>query len=157
MVFPFRPLSIFSRNKSPATQTTYWLREHTSKRHLPIVLIQGIGVGLYAYVDFLIALSRNGDVDTDQSDEEIGIMVVEIMPISARICPGALTTTEMRDDIRKLLDAHGWDEVVLIGHSYVNNVDKRMYNRNQMLTLRLAGTDQQLQPISCATLHCRSV
>jgi len=71
-------------------------------------MIPGIGVGLYTYVDFLVALARG---DGGPSTSEIGIIVAELMPISARICPAALTAAEMRDEIRNILDAHGWTKL----------------------------------------------
>lgn len=78
------------------------------------MFIHGIGIGLFPYVKFLIDLSKI---------EGVGIIVLELMPISSRICPAALSADRMREDIRKVVQAHGWDEgFVLVGHSYVLSV-----------------------------------
>ncbi|KAK3304693.1 uncharacterized protein B0T15DRAFT_568446 [Chaetomium strumarium] len=100
IVFPFRPLSLFTRHRSPAKTLTYWHRPHTSKTRLPVLFIHGIGIGLYPYVNFLVELNaENGDDGLD--DGQRGIFAVEIMPVSFRITK-----------------AHGWDKVVLVSHSY---------------------------------------
>ncbi len=69
---------------------------------------------MYTYVEFLVDLNMDkGDTDNG----EIGVIAVEILPISSRICPPALSAAEMKREIRKILDANGWTEVVLVGHS----------------------------------------
>jgi hypothetical protein len=50
----------------------------------------------------------------------VGIIAVEIMPISCRIGPTAMSAAQTRDEIKTILKAHEWDEVVIVGHSYVN-------------------------------------
>lgn len=117
--FPCRPYTLLSQNQSISTKLSYWYRPHTAKRRSPIVVIHGIGIGLYAYVDFLIDIN-SGDGDTEDGD--VGIIAVEIMPISSRICPPALSTAETRAEIKDILAAHGWNEFVLVGHSFVNGI-----------------------------------
>jgi hypothetical protein len=92
-IFPFRPLSLLSPYRSPAKTLTYWHRPHTSKTRLPILFIHGIGIGLYPYVNFLAEL--NVDSKTDRSDGELGIIAVEIMPVSLRITGEALRKEKM--------------------------------------------------------------
>lgn len=71
---------------------------------------------MYSNIDLLFYINAvKGDVD----DGDVGIIAVEIMPISCRICPTALSAGETRDEIKKILDAYEWDDFVLIGHSYV--------------------------------------
>ena len=79
-----------------------------------MLFIHGIGIGCYAQIDLLLYINS---VEGHTDDGEIGIIAVEVMPISSRICPTALSAGETRDEIRKILDAYGWDEFVLVGHS----------------------------------------
>ncbi|RFU26628.1 hypothetical protein B7463_g9705, partial [Scytalidium lignicola] len=115
-IFPFRPLGLISPYRSPAETLTYWHRPHTSKTKLPILFIHGIGIGLYPYVNFLAEL--NVDEQTDGSDGQLGIIAVEIMPISFRITSEALQKDQMCQEIHRILKAHNWEEFVLVSHSY---------------------------------------
>ena len=112
--FPCQPHSLVTRYRSPSTKLSYWYRPHTSKRRSPVLFIHGIGIGCYAQIDLLLYINS---VEGHTDDGEIGIIAVEVMPISSRICPTALSAGETRDEIRKILDAYGWDEFVLVGHS----------------------------------------
>jgi hypothetical protein len=114
-IFPFRPLSLLSSYRSPAKSLTYWHRLHTSKTRLPILFIHGIGIGLYPYVDFLAGL--NAASEMEGLDGELGIIAVEIMPISFRITGRALSNNEMCQEIQHILDAHKWERFVLVSHS----------------------------------------
>jgi len=114
-VFPFRPLTLLSPYRTPTKNLTYWHRPHTSKSRLPILFIHGIGIGLYPYVNFLSEL--NSDDELGASDGELGIIAVEIMPVSFRITNSALQKDEMCEEIRTILKKHGWDEFVLVSHS----------------------------------------
>ncbi|ORY10734.1 hypothetical protein BCR34DRAFT_566311 [Clohesyomyces aquaticus] len=111
-VFPFRPLTFLARHRSPAETLTYWHRPHTSKTGLPILFIHGIGIGLYPYVNFLAELNPGG------SDSDVGVIALEIMPVSFRITGKALQKEEMCKEIDRILKAHGWDRFVLVSHSY---------------------------------------
>jgi pimeloyl-ACP methyl ester carboxylesterase len=73
---------------------------------------------MYAQVDLLLYINS---VKNDTDDGNLGIIAVEVMPISSRIGPTALSAGETRDEIKKILDAYGWDEFVLVGHSYVRH------------------------------------
>lgn len=113
---PLRPHVLFSTS-SPSPKVSYWYREHTSKNTLPVLFIHGIGVGLHTYTDFLVELNstiRN----RDDEDGNIGIIAVEILPISARLCSPTLAGNEMRDEIQRIVNRCGWDDFVLVGHSY---------------------------------------
>ena len=114
-VFPFRPLTLLSSRQSPARTLTYWHRPHTSKTRLPILFIHGMGIGLYPYVNFLAEL--NVASEKDESDGELGIIALEIMPVSFRITNEALQKSEMCQEIHDILQAHGWDKVMLVSHS----------------------------------------
>ncbi|KAI9776636.1 MAG: hypothetical protein M1839_009442 [Geoglossum umbratile] len=115
-VFPFRPLHLLSPYRSPSAGLTYWHRPHKSKTRLPILFIHGIGIGLYPYVNFLAEL--NAKEDSAGADGELGVIAVEIMPVSSRITTQALGKTEMCREILDILKAHGWNKFVLVSHSY---------------------------------------
>lgn len=113
-VFPWRVFSLFTTHTSPASHTSYWYRPHTSKTRLPVLFIHGIGVGLYPYIPFLAQLR---DLD-DSGDGEVGIIAVEIAPITSKITNDILPNKEMVAEIDAIVRAHGWDKFVLVSHSY---------------------------------------
>ncbi|KAL7354287.1 hypothetical protein ACKS0A_05373 [Histoplasma ohiense] len=113
-IFPPRPQALIGANKSHAKRLTYWYRPHTSCNKLPILFLHGIGIGLYPYVNFLAELNQQ-DVD---GDGEVGIIAVEILHISFRIAGGALTKDEFCMQLWTVLQSHGFDEFVLVSHSY---------------------------------------
>ncbi|KAI9821181.1 MAG: hypothetical protein M1827_003915 [Pycnora praestabilis] len=115
-LFPPRPFHSLSRHHSPAKHLTYWHRPHTSNTKLPILFIHGIGIGLYPYVNFLIELNQG--VDIDEKDADVGIIAIEIMPVSFRITHGALEKDKMCEEIQQILQKHGWGRFVLVSHSY---------------------------------------
>jgi hypothetical protein len=116
-VFPFRPLTILTAYRSPARHLTYWHRRHTSKKRLPVLFIHGIGVGLYPYTGFLRDLNR--ELETGATDDgEVGIIALEIMPISSRITHPALAKEVMIHEIMEIMSYHGWSRFVLVSHSY---------------------------------------
>lgn len=51
-------------------------------------------------------------------DDEVGIIAIEILPISFRITHPAISREDMCTEIAKILEHHGWDKVVLVAHSY---------------------------------------
>lgn len=110
---PLRPLTLFAHGRSPVKHLSYWFRPHTSKKRLPVVFLHGIGIGLYSYVSFLAALRENGDDD----DGDVGIIAIEILPISFRITHAALPREEMCRQLQIILNKHGIDRFVLVSHS----------------------------------------
>lgn len=115
-IFPPRPASLFTRQISSAPDLSYWYRPHTSRTRLPILFIHGIGIGLYPYTRFLAEINKH-DPQAAQ-DGEVGIIAVEIMPISFRIAGSILGRDEMCRQINVILERHGIDKVVLASHSY---------------------------------------
>ena len=115
-VFPFRPLSLLSPHTTPAKTVTYWHRPHTSKARLPVLFIHGIGIGLYPYVNFLAEM--NHATKANAMDDDVGIIAIEIMPISFRITHAALGKEEMCMEIMKIIKKHNWEKFVLVTHSY---------------------------------------
>ena len=115
-VFPFRVITLFSPKATSSDTVTYWLRPHTSKTRLPVLFIHGIGIGLHPYVSFLAAI--NGSVPQDPSDGQVGVLAIELMPISARITSELPNQATLVYDILAILDQHGWSNFVLASHSF---------------------------------------
>jgi pimeloyl-ACP methyl ester carboxylesterase len=115
-VFPPRPASLFTRQISSAPDLSYWYRPHTSKTRLPILFVHGIGIGLYPYVSFLDEINKFDPQAGD--DGQVGILAVELMPISFRITGPILNSHHITRQINMILERHGLDKVVLVSHSY---------------------------------------
>jgi pimeloyl-ACP methyl ester carboxylesterase len=64
-----------------------------------------------------LAEINNHDV-LGPEDGEIGIIALEIMPISFRLTSPILDKDGICRQIAAILDAHGWDKCVLASHSY---------------------------------------
>ncbi|KAI9768078.1 MAG: hypothetical protein M1840_005112 [Geoglossum simile] len=115
LVFPFRPLTLFTTRHSPVRSLSYWHRPHTSRTKLPVLFIHGIGIGLWPYVNFLAALGGGAD---DEDDGDIGVIALEILPVSFRIAGAALSREDMCRQIQTILLRHGFEKFVLVAHSY---------------------------------------
>ena len=103
-------------HKTPAKTLSYWHRPHTSTSRLPVLFIHGIGIGLYPYVNFLAHINEaRGNIG---EDGDIGIIAIEIMPVSFRLTHAALEKDQMCDEIKCILTKHGWKQVILVSHSY---------------------------------------
>ncbi|KAI9684195.1 MAG: hypothetical protein M1829_003465 [Trizodia sp. TS-e1964] len=118
-VFPFRPQVVLTSHVSPVKTLSYWFRPHTSKTKLPIVFLHGIGIGLMPYVPFLAALNKHHKPGmADEDDGEVGIIAVEILPISFRITHSAMVKEEMCRQLYTIIQHHGFDKFLLAAHSY---------------------------------------
>lgn len=115
--FPYRPLSTVCKHYSLARDVSYWYRPHTSRTRLPILYIHGIGVGLVTYTDFFAALIEK---DESTPDDQVGILAIEVMPISFRITSPILHSQEMVRQIGQILTQQGWDnrKLVIAANSY---------------------------------------
>jgi pimeloyl-ACP methyl ester carboxylesterase len=115
-VFPFRFITLTSLKTTPSSTLSYWYRPHTSRTRKPVVFIHGIGIGLWPYVNFLIEINK---AHRSSDDGQIGIIAIELMPISSRVTGEMPDHTILCKDINSIIrDRHGWDEFVLVGHSY---------------------------------------
>ncbi|KAI0882354.1 uncharacterized protein GGS22DRAFT_170749 [Annulohypoxylon maeteangense] len=115
-VIPPRLQDLFTRRYSESEELSYWYRPHTATGKLPVVFLHGIGIGLYTYVPFLAQLnSESGEQDVQG---QIGIVAIEILPISFRLTKEPLRRPDFLRQIATILDAHGWDRFVLVSHSY---------------------------------------
>ncbi|KAI9446067.1 hypothetical protein H4582DRAFT_1903212 [Lactarius indigo] len=117
--FPPRPLlALFSRSSTDTvTNLPYWYRPHRSSTKLPILLIHGVGIGLYPYLA--------------AQDPDVGILAVELLPVSARITAPPLARDAMCTAILRILNAHGLHRVVVMGHSYGTVVASYLLRRQQ--------------------------
>ena len=119
-LFPFRPQTLLSKHRSPAKHTTYWHRPHTSTTKLPVVFIHGIGIGLYPYTSFLSELNSKSGIESGEPSDQVGIIAIELMPVSFRITHSALARAELCYEIDQILHKH-FDpdqKFVLVSHSY---------------------------------------
>jgi pimeloyl-ACP methyl ester carboxylesterase len=132
--FPFRPQTLLSPHRSPAKHISYWYRPHTSKTKLPILYIHGIGI-LHTYIDFFAELADTIDRKSGE-DGQIGIIVLEILPISFRMTHAALTPHSMRSEIKSILDQHSWSRFVLMANSYGTVISAQML-RDSSLNSRI--------------------
>ena len=112
-IFPPRPQTFVASHRSPARDLTYWYRPHTSHTELPIVFLHGIGVGLYPYIKCLEDVNHG----RQKEDGKVGILAVEILPVSSRITWAMLRKEEMCQQLRIILRYHGFDKFVLLSHS----------------------------------------
>lgn len=112
-MLPPRPQALIASQPSPSKRLSYWHRPHTSTKELPILFLHGIGVGLYPYMEFLKEVNQG----RNEKDGEIGILAVEILPISSRLTSSMMPREEMCRQIEEILDYHRLPEVVLLTHS----------------------------------------
>ncbi|KAF2679750.1 hypothetical protein K458DRAFT_346364 [Lentithecium fluviatile CBS 122367] len=115
-IFPPRVAPFLTRQLSSAPDLPYWYRPHTSKTRLPVLFLHGIGIGLYPYIPFLEEINK-GD-PRNPEDGDIGIIAVELLPVSFRITPPILDRDDIPRQINLILERHGFDKVVLVSHSY---------------------------------------
>ncbi|KAH8884368.1 hypothetical protein GQ53DRAFT_880118 [Thozetella sp. PMI_491] len=111
--FPLRLMHLLSPKSSAAPGLSYWCRPHRAKDKRPVVFIHGLGIGLIPYVFWLRTIPK-----------DVGILAVEMLPLSTRITTSLAPTPELANMISTCLDQQRaaqpgeWDEVVLIGNSY---------------------------------------
>lgn len=75
----------------------------------------------------------------DNADGEVGIIAIEVMPISFRITTAAIGKEEMCSDILKILKKHGWGKFVLVSHSYGSVISTQL--------LRNKDTAERIGPV----------
>lgn len=82
-----------------------------------MLFIHGIGVGLYPYTEFLRDLNEaTGAAGSDDAD--LGIIALEVMPVSTRITKPALDKDVLVAEVHNIAKHHGWTKFVLVTHSY---------------------------------------
>jgi pimeloyl-ACP methyl ester carboxylesterase len=114
-----------------------------------VLFIHGIGVGLYQYTDFLRDINETGG-----DDAGVGVIAIEIMPISSRITYQAFDMDLIVNEIREILKHHGWRKYMLIGHSYGTGICTHLLKSQS--TTPLVGPVVLIDPI-CFLLHLPDV
>lgn len=110
-IIPPRPQVLVASHRSPSQEMSYWHRPHTSQTELPIVFLHGIGVGLYPYIQLL------KDVNMGRRDEDgmIGILAIEILPISSRLTAPLARKEDICRQLGCIIDYHGFDQFIRYG------------------------------------------
>lgn len=114
-IVPPRPQALIAGHRSPNQHMSYWYLPHTAPKELPVVFLHGIGVGLWPYMQLL----KEVNIGRREEDGKIGILAVEILPISSRITTPVPQKDELCDRLRSILHHHGFDDFVLVSHSSV--------------------------------------
>ena len=143
-LFPFRPLTLLSTYRSPVEHLTYWHRPHSSKTRLPVLFIHGIGIGLYPYTNFLRDLNKAGEFGG--GDTGVGIIALEIMPVSSRITHPALEKDTMVREVQTIVKHHGWSKFILVSHSYGSIISTHLLK--SPITAPLIGPMVLVDPVS---------
>jgi pimeloyl-ACP methyl ester carboxylesterase len=76
------------------------------------LFLHGVGIGLHPYFPFFSEIMKATE------GLGIGLIALEIMPVSSRITHQVLDRDQMLRDIRNILKHHGWDKCILVTHSY---------------------------------------
>ncbi|KAM0714777.1 hypothetical protein Q7P37_009241 [Cladosporium fusiforme] len=97
---------------------------HTSTTRLPILFIHSIGIGLYPYIDFLFDINSATSDNAENDDGHIGVLAVEIMPISFRITHSMLDKDELCMELCQIVAKNSYDRFVLVSHSYGSVISK---------------------------------
>ena len=94
------------------------------------ILLQTTQIGLFPYVAFL--------VDLMSIDPDVGVIAIEILPISMRMSPPPLSREGMLDAVTNILDFHSFEDIVLVGHSYGTIIAAHML-RDPVLSKRFSS------------------
>ena len=122
-VFPFRPITFASLKTTPSSTLSYWYKPHRSVTRKPIVFVHGIGIGLWPYVNFLAEINKG---QSDFSEGQIGIIAIEVMPISARITGEIPNQEVLCTEIMEIVNRHGWDKFELVSNSYGTTIARNL-------------------------------
>jgi alpha/beta hydrolase fold len=106
------------------------------------------------YVDFLADLNSTSGIEDGLPDDQVGIIAIEILPISFRITHPAMSKSDMCAEIAKILAHHGWDKVVLVSHSFGTVVATHLLKTPS--TAHLVGPMVLIDPV-CILLHLPDV
>jgi hypothetical protein len=77
---------------------------------------------------------------------EVGIIALEIMPVSSRITHPALERDVMVCEIRAIVKHHGWSRFILVSHSYGSIISIHLLK--SPLTAPLIGPVVLVDPVS---------
>ncbi|KAK3949730.1 hypothetical protein QBC32DRAFT_30871 [Pseudoneurospora amorphoporcata] len=134
---PLIPSSL-RHHTSPTKHLSYYLRPHRSRTQPPVVFMHGIGIGLWSYIPLLSSLKTSASKglggEKDDEDGQIGMLAMELLPISSRLTgsgpglPAALDHGEFLRELEAVLKFHSTQEgdgrfpldkgFTLVTHSY---------------------------------------
>ncbi|KAK3347549.1 hypothetical protein B0H65DRAFT_150778 [Neurospora tetraspora] len=128
---PLIPSSL-RHHTSPTQHLSYYLRPHRSRTQPPVVFIHGIGIGLWSYTTLLSSLKSSHALKGKEDDGQIGILAIELLPISSRLTgsgpelPAVLTHGEFLRELEAVLAYHNSGDggfpldkgFTLVTHSY---------------------------------------
>ncbi|GKT56152.1 alpha/beta hydrolase fold family [Colletotrichum tofieldiae] len=106
-VFPWRPMTLLSPNESADPKLSYFCRPHTSTTQRPILFMHGVGVGMLPYLLWLWSIPK-----------DVGVLAIEILPVSSRICPPLQTTKELVDGMDAIIEQQSYNDFVFVGNSF---------------------------------------
>ncbi|CAI6336897.1 unnamed protein product [Periconia digitata] len=124
--FPFRPLTLLAPKESAAQNLSYFYRPHTSKTHRPIVFAHGVGIGLAIYIPLFLLLPK-----------DIGILALEVLPVSSRITAGAPLAEDLMNDAGAIIAQQDLTNFVFVGNSYGTFLAK-LFLDSPLLSSRMA-------------------
>lgn len=84
---------------------------------LPIVFLHGVGFGVLPYLHFLRNIVLRFPAHP--------VLLVEVPHVALRLCPEAVAVDEVARGVRAALAARGYEEAVVVGHSYGTFVASR--------------------------------
>ncbi|KAF8875600.1 hypothetical protein CPB84DRAFT_1853216 [Gymnopilus junonius] len=107
LTFPPRSLLVLFSHRAPEGVTVpYWYRPHKSQTKMPMVFLHGIGIGLYPYIPFIRSLISGPNKGSEGADDDIGILLPELMPISMHMCPRSVPPKQvMLASLELILDS----------------------------------------------------
>lgn len=106
-IFPFRPMTLLAPRASASEDFSYFCRPHRSKTHRPVLFIHGIGIGVPTYMTWLPSIPK-----------EIGVVAIEIMNASNRICPEGVPPAVFARAVAQILRQQNMEDIVFVSHSY---------------------------------------
>ncbi|KAJ3564758.1 hypothetical protein NPX13_g7738 [Xylaria arbuscula] len=147
-VIPLRLQASFAARRS-VSQLSYFYRPHTAKDKVPLVFLHGIGIGLWPYTQYLASLN-----EASIEDEQVGVIALEYLPVSARLTGAPLSQAEFLHEITLILTEHGWDNFAVLGHSYGTVLATHMV-KSPLLSARIQSVIL-VDPV-CILLHLPDV
>lgn len=170
---PLLPSSL-RHHTSPTAHLSYYLRPHRSRSQPPVIFIHGIGIGLWSYLPLLTSLKTSSfspnspnSVTGDEDDGQIGILAIELLPISSRLTgsgpslPAALDHAEFLKELEAVLAYHSTEEgggdgqfpldkgFALVTHSYGSTlVAPILRSTTPFITSTSTGQQQSLASLT---------
>jgi hypothetical protein len=109
-----------------------------------VLFIHGIGIGLYPYTNFLRDLNKAGELGGGHAG--VGIIALEIMPVSSRITHPALEKDVMVYEVQAIVEHHGWSRFILVSHYYGSIISTNLLK--SPITAPLIGPMVLVDPVS---------